>query len=101
MVAIIFKPARTAMQSGKGNTEKWVLAYEPEKPRTVEPLMGYTSSSDMHSQITLRFDTLEEATAYAQKAGIPYRIEVPHEPRRRRISYTDNFRYDRKEPWSH
>ena len=89
------------MQSGNANTAKWVLTYEPEKPRTVEPLMGYTSSSDTTSQVRLSFETKEEAIAYAQKAGIPYRVEAPHEPKRRRISYTDNFRYDRKEPWTH
>jgi hypothetical protein len=101
MVAIIYSPAKTAMQSGKAKTGEWLLAYEPEKPRQVEPLMGYTASSDMKSQIVLRFETKEEAVAYAQKEGIPYRVEAPHQPKRRRISYTDNFRFDRGEPWTH
>lgn len=101
MVALIYSPAKTAMQSGTAKTGDWVLEFEPEKPRQVEPLMGYTTSSDMKSQIRLRFDTMEEAIAYAEKEGIPYRLEAPHLPKRRRISYTDNFRFDRREPWTH
>jgi len=101
MSARIFSPAKTAMQSGKAKTGYWVLEYEPEKPKKIDPLMGYTSSSDMKSQIRLTFDTREEAVAYAQKHGIPYRIELPKEAARRQISYAENFRYDRKIPWTH
>ncbi|HVW58184.1 MAG TPA: ETC complex I subunit [Rhizobiaceae bacterium] len=101
MSARIFSPAKTAMQSGKAKTGYWVLEYEPEKPKKIDPLMGYTSSSDMKSQIRLMFDTREEAVAYAQKHGIPYRIELPKEAARRQISYAENFRYDRKIPWTH
>jgi hypothetical protein len=101
MSARIFSPAKTAMQSGKAKTGYWVLEYEPEKPKTIDPLMGYTSSSDMKSQIRLTFETREEAVAYAHKHGIPYRIELPNEAARRTISYAENFRYDRKIPWTH
>ena len=101
MSARIFSPAKTAMQSGKAQTGAWVLEYEPEKPRKIDPLMGYTSSGDMKSQIKLVFDTKEEAIAYAEKHGIPFRLELPNEPKRRQISYAENFRYDRKTPWTH
>jgi len=101
MSARIYSPAKTAMQSGKAKTGYWVLEYEPEKPKKIDPLMGYTSSSDMKSQIRLSFDTREEAVAYARKHGIPYRIELPKEAARRQISYAENFRYDRKIPWTH
>lgn len=101
MSARIFSPAKTAMQSGKAKTGYWVLEYEPEKPKTIDPLMGYTSSSDMKSQIRLTFETREEAVAYAHKHAIPYRIELPNEAARRTISYAENFRYDRKIPWTH
>jgi hypothetical protein len=101
MTARIYSPARTAMQSGKANTGDWLLEYEPEKPRRIDPLMGYTSSGDMRSQIRLSFDTREEAVAYAERNGIAYRVEEPKEPKRRQISYSDNFRYDRKTPWTH
>ena len=50
MTARIYKPARTAMQSGTAKTKEWVLDYEPEQPRMVEPLMGWTSSGDMKQE---------------------------------------------------
>lgn len=89
------------MQSGKAKTESWMLEFEPEQPRKVEPLMGYTSSRDMKSQIRLSFETKEEAIAYAQKNGIAYSVQEPKEIRRRVVSYSENFRFDRKQPWTH
>ncbi|WP_157944599.1 ETC complex I subunit [Mangrovicella endophytica] len=101
MVARIYRPARTAMQSGKSQSVEWLLMYEPEEPKTIDPLMGYTSSGDMKAQIRLSFETKEEAVEYAERNGIPYRIEEPKEAKRRRVSYSDNFRYDRRQPWTH
>ena len=101
MTARIFKPAKNAMQSGRAKTREWQLDYEPEQPRTVEPLMGWTSSTDMRGQIKLWFDTMEEAVAYAQREGIPYTVEESHEPKRRTISYSDNFRFNRVGQWTH
>ncbi|EKF42867.1 ETC complex I subunit [Nitratireductor indicus] len=101
MSARIFSPAKTAMQSGTAKTGYWVLEFEPEAPRKIDPLMGYTSSSDMKSQVRLSFQSKEEAVAYAERNGIPFRIEEPHKPKRRQVSYSDNFRYDRKIPWTH
>jgi hypothetical protein len=89
------------MQSGTAKTGNWVLEFEPEQRKTIDPLMGYTSSGDMKSQIRLVFDTKEEAVAYAEKNGIAFRIEAPKEAKRRQISYAENFRYDRKTPWTH
>ena len=83
MAARIYKPAQTAMQSGPARTKEWVLEYEPEAPREIDPLMGWTSSRDMKSQIRLAFDTKEEAIAYAERNGIPYRLTEP-KPRRAR-----------------
>jgi hypothetical protein len=101
MSARIYSPAKTAMQSGQAKTGYWVLDFDPEKPRKIDPLMGYTTSSDMKSQIRLTFETKEEAIAYAEKNGIAYRVQEPKEAKRRQISYSDNFRYDRKAPWTH
>ncbi|UGX87806.1 ETC complex I subunit [Phyllobacterium meliloti] len=101
MAARIYSPAKTAMQSGKAKTDGWTLEFEPEQPRKVEPLMGYTSSGDMKSQIRLSFETKEEAIAYAQKNGIAYSVQEPKETRRRVVSYSENFRFDRKQPWTH
>ncbi|RCW85305.1 ETC complex I subunit [Phyllobacterium bourgognense] len=101
MAARIYRPAKTAMQSGKAKTGTWTLDFEPEQPRKIEPLMGYTSSRDMKSQIRLTFETKEEAIAYAQKNAIDYVVQEPKETRRRIVSYSENFRFDRKQPWTH
>jgi hypothetical protein len=101
MLARIYKPARNAMQSGTAKTKEWVLEYEPEQPRMVEPLMGWTSSGDMKSQISLKFDSKEEAVAYCERHGIPFRVAEPKEPARRTIAYADNFAFSRRTPWTH
>jgi hypothetical protein len=101
MLARIYRPARTAMQSGKARTRKWVLEYEPERPREIEPLMGWTASADMRSQVILAFDTQEEAVAYAATRGIACQVFEPHRTEPRAKSYSDNFRFDRKLPWTH
>ena len=101
MTARIYRPAPNAMQSGKGNSKSWVLSYEPASAREIEPLMGWTASSDMRQQVALEFDTMEEAVAYAAKNRIPYQVFEPHKPAPKTKSYSDNFRFDRKIPWSH
>ena len=77
MTARIFKPAKNAMQSGRAKTREWQLDYEPEQPRAVEPLMGWTSSGDMKQQLTLHFDTKEDAIAYCERKGIAYQVIEP------------------------
>jgi hypothetical protein len=101
MVARIYKPARNAMQSGTAKTKLWVLDYEPEQPRTVEPLMGWTSSGDMNSQVRLRFATSEEAVAYCERHGIAYQLAEPKATARRTMSYSDNFAFTRRGAWTH
>ena len=101
MTARIYRPARTAMQSGTAKTERWLLEYEPEAPRQIEPLMGWTSSSDMKSQLKLWFDSEAAAVAYATRNGIAYRVEQPNEAKRRTVSYSDNFKFTRVGQWTH
>jgi hypothetical protein len=101
MIARIYRPSRSAMQSGAANTQHWLLEYEPERRRVAEPLMGWTSSTDMRGQIKLWFDTKDEAVAYAVREGIPYRLEEPNEVKRRPMSYSDNFRFNRVGQWTH
>jgi len=93
--ARIYRPTKTAMQSGTANTRKWVLDYEPETPREPDPLMGWASAGDTLNQVHLRFETLEEAVAYASKHGLAYDVIEPHKTTIRPKSYADNFRYDR------
>jgi hypothetical protein len=101
MTARIYKPAKTAMQSGQAKTKDWVLDFEPEEPREVEPLMGWTSSGDMRQQLRLRFETKEEAVAYCDKHGIAYQVFEAKEPARKTISYSDNFAFKRRDAWTH
>jgi hypothetical protein len=101
MLARIYRPAKTAMQSGRAKTLEWMLTFEPASARFPDPLMGWTSSADMNGQVNLRFETKEQAVAYAQKHGIPFQLFEPHEPRRILKAYADNFAYNRKEPWTH
>jgi len=101
MTARIFKPAKNAMQSGTAKTKDWQLDYEPEQPRVVEPLMGWTSSGDMKQQLTLRFETKEEAIAYCARHGIAYQVAEPKPAARRTMSYADNFAFTRRGAWTH
>src|SRR5476651_2171764 len=74
MRARIYQPARNAMQSGRARTKLWLLEFEPHSAREIDPLMGWTSSSDMLQQVQLEFDTPDEAVAYAVKHGIAYQV---------------------------
>jgi hypothetical protein len=101
MTARIYKPARNAMQSGKANTKAWILEFEPEARRTADPLMGWTSSGDMKQQLRLSFDTQQQAVEYALRNGIAYEL-VPEAPARPvRKAYADNFKWGRKDNWTH
>jgi hypothetical protein len=101
MTARIYRPARTAMQSGQAKTKEWMLDYEPEQPRTIDPLMGWTSSGDMKQQVHLQFETKDEAIAYCERHGIPYQVFEMKPPARGHMSYSDNFAYPRREAWTH
>jgi hypothetical protein len=99
--ARIYKPAKTAMQSGTARTKQWLLRFDRTEPREIEPLMGWTSSGDTRQQVQLWFDTKEEAIVYATREGIAYRVEEPQEAKRRTIAYADNFKFNRIGQWTH
>ena len=102
MFARIYKPAKNAMQSGRANTARWVLEFEAEAARRVDPLMGWTSADETAAgQVRLNFDTQEDAMAYAQKHGLAFRIDVPHTATPRPKAYSDNFAFRRRKPWTH
>jgi hypothetical protein len=101
MTARIYKPAKTAMQSGHARTKEWVLEFEPAAPREVEPLMGWTASGDMLQQVRLQFDTAEQAIAYCERRGIAYELFQPKPSPPPIMSYADNFSATRREPWTH
>lgn len=97
----IYKPAKTAMQSGEARTKLWVLEFEPGAARTPDPLMGWTSSLDTQRQVKLEFDTLDEAVAYATREGLAYRVIEPKPRQTIRKSYADNFKFGRRGSWTH
>jgi len=93
-LARIYRPAKSAMQSGRAQ-RKWTLEYEPASRRDPDPLMGWSSAQDTLNQVQLRFDTLDEALAFAGKHGLEYTLIVEHARTPKAKSYADNFRYDR------
>ena len=97
----IFRPSKTAMQSGRAGERRWLLEFEPSGRREADPLMGWTGSADTNSQLRIYFDSEAEAIAYARKNGYAYRIVEPNERVVRPKAYSDNFRYDRISPWTH
>jgi len=101
MLARIYKPAKTAMQSGRAKTKEWVLEYEPATPREIDPLMGWTSSNDMLSQVRLFFETKEEAIDYATRHGIAFEVADIPTPKKILKAYADNFAFGRRQPWTH
>ena len=92
--ARIFRPAKTAMQSGT-RTRKWVLAYEPATRRRPDPLMGWASAEDTLNEVQLQFETMEEAVAFATKNALDHTVIPPQDSTEKPKSYADNFRYDR------
>jgi len=103
MRARIYQPAKTAMQSGTAKTTGWVLEFAPASAREVDPLMGWTSSSDTQTQVKLRFDSREAAEAYATARGIEFDVSEPQKrkPLIRQRGYGENFATDRKGAWTH
>ena len=94
MTARIYRPTKTAMQSGRAKTHDWVLEFAPSA-QSADPLMGWIGQGETSRQVRLRFATEDEAVAYCKKRGLDYDIEQPQESRQRPKSYADNFRYDR------
>ncbi|MCA8881234.1 MAG: ETC complex I subunit [Rhodobacteraceae bacterium] len=103
MKARIYRPAKNAMTSGTAKTKKWVLDFVPQSPRDVDPLMGWTGSADMESQVRLRFDTKEAALRYAEENGIDAVVQEPktRKPNIRPRGYGENFVPDRRGAWTH
>ncbi|MFB2532338.1 ETC complex I subunit [Paracoccus sp. p4-l81] len=104
MRARLYQPARNAMQSGTAKTGAWMLEFEPAAPRAIDPLMGWTSSSDMNAQIRLRFDSRKAAEDYAREKGIELTVVAPAQKRKpiiRPRGYGENFATERRAPWTH
>lgn len=101
MLAKIYRPARNAMQSGKGQTKKWLIEFVPSTAARPEALMGWISAADTDRQVRLAFDDKDAAVAFAREHGIPHQLVEAREPKRQIKAYSDNFAFRRREPWSH
>ena len=101
MTIKIYKPSKTAMQSGKGNTKKWLAEYISDIDSVKDSLMGWNSSLDTNSQIKIFFETKEKAINWAKKNNYQFYIEEPKIKKIKPKSYASNFDISRKEPWTH
>jgi ETC complex I subunit conserved region len=101
MPARIYKPSRSAMQSGKGKSESWILEFEQEAPRTSDPLMGWTSSAETATQVRLTFVSREAAESYAKAKAVAYIVQPETPVRSVKKTYADNFKFGRTDNWTH
>ena len=103
MRARIYQPARNAMQSGTAKTKGWVLEFAPASAREMDPLMGWTSTTDTTTQVKLRFDSREAAEDYAKAHGIDAAVLEPNKrkPNIRPLGYGENFATSRRGAWTH
>jgi hypothetical protein len=98
MQARIYRPSKTAMQSGPaGNSKSWVLEYEPLEPKLPDSLMGWSGSADTQQQVTLKFETADEAVAYAKRHNLDYTVQSEPKKPFRPKNYADNFKFDKLE----
>lgn len=95
MHALIYQPGKTAMQSGRAKTGRWCLKPAPRVAPFIDPLMGWNGQRDTLQQVSLWFDTKEEAIRYAKQENIPYTVQEPHARKMQPKSYADNFAYAR------
>ena len=101
MKAKIYKPSKTSMQSGLGRTKKWILEFQKEKNKYKESLMGWIGSSDTSEQVRLYFESVEDAINFANKNKIEYNLVSETKKKYSAKSYSDNFKFDRKDKWTH
>lgn len=91
MAARIFRPAKTAVSSGRAKSRYWLLEMEPKERREADALIGWVGSGDTEQQLVMRFPSKDAAIAYAKRAGIDYTVDDPHERVMKPKSYSDNF----------
>ena len=88
--AKIYKPSKTAMQSGLKKFDKWIIEYITDDPG-INPLMGWESSTDTYGELNLEFSTKELAIEYAKKNNIDFELIEPNKRKVTLKSYADNF----------
>jgi hypothetical protein len=92
MAARIYQRSKNAMQSGNARAEEWVLEFESSKARRPDPLTGWSGGADTQAQVSMTFQSLEAAKAYAGRYGIDHHLILPTTRKMRIQSYADNFK---------
>lgn len=101
MTAIIYQPAKTAMQQGRAKTRTWLLEFTRSQPMTPDALMGWnTMAETVPQQLHLKFSTKEDAIAYAEAHGIAYELREPRTARVGPKSYAENFSFTKRKAFS-
>jgi len=88
--AKIYIPAKTATQSGRGKLKDWILEFTTKDP-SINPLMGWETSTDTLEEVVLKFPSKEKAIEYAEKNNISYNVIEPKKKEYVIKSYADNF----------
>ena len=101
MTIKIYRPSKTAMQSGYGKTKKWLAEYISDEETIKDNLMGWNSSSDTKSQIRIFFDSKDQAIEWAKNNDYQYFVEEKKERKMKIKTYSSNFDTSRKESWTH
>ena len=94
--ALIFRPSRNVMQSGRAQTQKWLIQFNSDVPRWENPVMGWTSSRDPIQGTNLKFESKEEAIKYAKDQGWAFEVKESEEIPMRPKNYADSFLYSSK-----
>ncbi len=90
--ARIFQKPKNAMQSGRARTTSWILEFEPVRKQKADPLTGWAGGDATATQLRLSFETLEAATAYAEREGLAFHVVPAPERKLKLQTYADNFR---------
>ena len=101
MTIKIYKPSKSSMQSGLGNTKQWLAEYIDEKDKIKDTLMGWNSSLDTKEQIKMFFETKDQAISWAKNNNEQFIVIEPKERKIKPKNYSSNFDMNRKEPWTH
>ena len=89
------------MQSGRANTQTWMIEFVPNNAVKHSPMMGWSGSADTRQQVRLSFDSRDDAIGYAEKHGLDYEVHPSRVRSVRAKAYSDNFRANRQGNWTH
>ena len=101
MKALIYKQSKSVTQSGSKKSNKWILEFKRVSGSEIEPLMNWASSGDTQNQVKMKFSSKELAISFAEKNSLDYKVKESKKHKVKPKSYSDNFSYEKKTPWTH